>query len=170
VSDQRRWTATFRATIKLVRHGESMANTGHLSHLEVGDHNIPLTALGRRQARQAGTRIGPAFIDDCLVFCSPYRRAQQTLEEILRGGGVHDDFLAQGGGEGQDDADELVDGSDDDDESDDSSDEDEGRAGGGVVVGSPRPYRIREDPRLRCRPNTLSLSLPAHSQSVLRVA
>ncbi|ELR24899.1 phosphoglycerate mutase family domain containing protein [Acanthamoeba castellanii str. Neff] len=119
-----------------------MANTGHLSHLEVGDFLIPLTARGRKQARQAGTRVGPAFIDDCLIFCSPYRRAQQTLEEILRGGGVQEDYLQQGAG-AQDDVDDLDSSNDEEDGS--SSEEDEERAGDNP----PRPYRIREDPRLR---------------------
>jgi broad specificity phosphatase PhoE len=70
-------------TIKLVRHGESEANTGKVSSLDVGDHSIPLSHRGREQARAAGKRIGADFLRQALVYTSPYRRARETLEEIL---------------------------------------------------------------------------------------
>ena len=41
--------------IKLVRHGESKANTREVDPQQVGDHTIPLSPLGRQQA-QAETR------------------------------------------------------------------------------------------------------------------
>lgn len=156
---QRRRTATFRAVIKLVRHGESMANTGDVSHLEVGDHNVPLTPRGRRQARRAGVRVGPAFVDDCLVFYSPYRRTRQTLAEILVGCGALDrperlrEFEHRAGGDDY--------GDDDDDDDDDDCDGATGDVRAGATQAAmpeiaahslgrrPKPYRIREDPRLR---------------------
>src|SRR5688572_26886645 len=78
--------------IKLVRHGESEANTGKVSSIEVGDYSIPLSDLGRRQAREAGLRIGADFLKQALVYTSPYRRARETRDAILdavglKGGG-----------------------------------------------------------------------------------
>lgn len=42
--------------IKLVRHGESLANVGALDPVEVGDHTIGLTPVGKEQARRAAYR------------------------------------------------------------------------------------------------------------------
>lgn len=74
--------------IKLVRHGQSMANTGEVVPAEVGDHTVPLTALGHAQAAEAGRRIGPAFLDGALAYCSPFRRARETMAGVLAGAGV----------------------------------------------------------------------------------
>jgi broad specificity phosphatase PhoE len=74
--------------IKLVRHGQSMANTGEVQTFEVGDHTVPLTALGHQQAREAGRRIGPAFLDGALAYCSPFRRARETMAGVLAGAGM----------------------------------------------------------------------------------
>lgn len=74
--------------IKLVRHGQSMANTGQVQVTEVGDHTVELTTLGHEQARQAGPRIGPEFLDGALAYCSPFRRARQTVAGVLEGAGV----------------------------------------------------------------------------------
>ena len=74
--------------IKLVRHGQSMANTGAGVPAEVGDHTIPLTALGHEQAQAAGRRIGPAFLAGALAYCSPFRRARETMAGVLAGAGV----------------------------------------------------------------------------------
>ena len=62
--------------IKLVRHGQSTANTGEVLPAEVGDHTVSLTALGREQAREAGRRVGAAFFDGALAYCSPFQRAR----------------------------------------------------------------------------------------------
>src|SRR5690349_21083086 len=75
-------------TIKLVRHGESEANVGRTSSLEVGDHAIPLSDRGKSQALDAGRTIGKAFLDGALVYASPYRRTRETLAGILDGAGV----------------------------------------------------------------------------------
>jgi len=78
-------------TIKLVRHGESEANVGRVSSLEVGDHHIPLSELGAKQALDAGRTIGAAFLENALVYASPYRRTRETLANILDGAGVSKD-------------------------------------------------------------------------------
>jgi len=75
-------------TIKLVRHGESEANVGHVTSLEVGDHSIPLSTQGAMQAVQAGRKIGREFLEGALVYASPYRRTRETLAGILEGAGV----------------------------------------------------------------------------------
>ncbi|HKE17562.1 MAG TPA: histidine phosphatase family protein [Kofleriaceae bacterium] len=71
--------------IKLVRHGESHANIGMLSSLDVGDHAIELSERGWEQARSAGQSIGAEFLASALVYASPYRRTRQTLAAILDG-------------------------------------------------------------------------------------
>jgi broad specificity phosphatase PhoE len=74
--------------IKLVRHGESLANVGTLNPAEVGDHTIALTSIGVEQARRAGQRIGADFIVGALSYSSPFRRARETLAGLLEGAGV----------------------------------------------------------------------------------
>jgi broad specificity phosphatase PhoE len=71
--------------IKLVRHGESHANIGMLSSLDVGDHAIELSERGWEQARSAGQLIGAEFLASALVYASPYRRTRQTLAALLEG-------------------------------------------------------------------------------------
>jgi broad specificity phosphatase PhoE len=72
-------------TIKLVRHGESEANIGKVTSQDVGDHEISLSERGHEQARDAGRRIGRAFLSGGLIYTSPYRRTRQTLEDLLDG-------------------------------------------------------------------------------------
>lgn len=74
--------------IRLVRHGQSQANTGEVDPRAVGDHAIALTALGREQAREAGARIGADVVRGSLVYRSPYHRTRQTLDGLLQGAGV----------------------------------------------------------------------------------
>jgi broad specificity phosphatase PhoE len=75
-------------TMKLVRHGESMANLGQVVTHEVGDYAIPLSEHGMEQARLAGQRIGRDFVEGALAYSSPYRRARQTLRGIYEGCGM----------------------------------------------------------------------------------
>ena len=72
-------------TIKLVRHGESEQNCGKVTSQDVGDHAIPLSALGHEQARDAGRRIGRDYLSCALVYASPYRRTRETLQDLLDG-------------------------------------------------------------------------------------
>lgn len=74
--------------IKLVRHGQSMANTGEVLSAEVGDHTVALTALGREQALEAGRCVGRAFLDGALAYCSPFRRARETMAGVMNGAGI----------------------------------------------------------------------------------
>jgi len=76
-------------TIKLVRHGESEANTGKVSSLDVGDHAIPLSERGRAQALEAGQTIGSEFLRGALLYASPYKRTRETLAGILEGAELH---------------------------------------------------------------------------------
>jgi broad specificity phosphatase PhoE len=82
-------------TIKLVRHGESRANTGEMVAHEVGDHAISLSDLGHQQARRIGTSLGADFARRALIYVSPYRRTRETLEGILTGSGIPSDERAQ---------------------------------------------------------------------------
>ena len=105
-------------SIKLVRHGESLANIKQAKPREVGDYSIPLSARfgvrrrlvddptacppdtnrcavacrGIEQARAVGqkilTRSGREYFDETLLFVSPYVRARQTLYHLLAGAGV----------------------------------------------------------------------------------
>jgi broad specificity phosphatase PhoE len=76
-------------TIKLVRHGESEANIGRVSTLEIGDHTVPLSDKGRGQALDAGRKIGTDFLSsNALVYTSPYRRTRETLGAIFEGAGI----------------------------------------------------------------------------------
>jgi broad specificity phosphatase PhoE len=74
--------------IKLVRHGQSMANTGEVQVADVGDHTVALTGLGREQAREAGRRVGAEFLDGALAYCSPFQRARETMAGVLAGAGL----------------------------------------------------------------------------------
>ena len=74
--------------IKLVRHGEALHNVDECCPQETGDFNIPLTEKGRRQAIDVSNIIDFDFIKSSLVFCSPYMRARQTLDEIIKSSGL----------------------------------------------------------------------------------
>lgn len=74
--------------IKLIRHGESLHNTGEVNANEVGDCNVPLSKLGAEQARHAGCVLGPIFVSSALHYCSPYVRCKQTLAGIVDGAGL----------------------------------------------------------------------------------
>jgi broad specificity phosphatase PhoE len=79
--------------IKLVRHGESFANVGHRDPADVGDHTIGLTDLGKAQARQAGRALGVAFLEGALAYCSPFRRARETMAGLIEGAEIATDRL-----------------------------------------------------------------------------
>ena len=71
--------------IKLVRHGESEANTGKIDPFKEKDASIPLSALGHEQALKTGSLIGNDFINNALIYTSPYTRTRETLQDILTG-------------------------------------------------------------------------------------
>lgn len=76
----------------LVRHGETDWNReGRLQ----GSQDIPLNALGRRQAGEAAERLLGLGLDfSALDFvCSPMQRAQETMRLLRRGLGLpEEDF------------------------------------------------------------------------------
>lgn len=66
-------------TLFLVRHGQT---EGNAKHLFIGSTDIPLDALGERQAIEVGDRFTTIPID--VLITSPMRRARQTAAEIAR--------------------------------------------------------------------------------------
>lgn len=61
----------------LVRHGQSMSNAGLPTD---GHAGIPLTALGRQQARELAAKV---MCKPNLIVMSPFLRAQETAAPIL---------------------------------------------------------------------------------------
>ena len=75
-------------TIKLVRHGQSLANTREaLPHLS-GDAGIGLTELGKQQAIAVGETLGQDYLKDAVIYTSPYERARATTKLLLQGAGL----------------------------------------------------------------------------------
>lgn len=72
-------------TIKLLRHGESLANVGGDDQLTLADHQIPLTEKGIAQARTAGETLGAEYLKNALIYTSPFLRTRQTLTALLEG-------------------------------------------------------------------------------------
>lgn len=71
--------------IILIRHGESEGNTKPQIYGVKPDHQLGLTALGRKQAFAAGKALKNLLKDQSVrVYVSPYLRARQTLKEILK--------------------------------------------------------------------------------------
>ncbi|KAL7541046.1 hypothetical protein ACHAXR_010587 [Thalassiosira sp. AJA248-18] len=81
--------------IVLIRHGESLGNIDERAYVTTADWRIPLTKLGREQARQAGKKVDKLLADGgrdgksdekgkVFFYVSPYLRARQSLREILR--------------------------------------------------------------------------------------
>ena len=85
----------------LVRHGQSEGNVARDAADETGAHEIaihlrdvdvPLSALGRKQAEAAGRWFAalPSSERPELILSSPYVRAKQTAEIICREGALAD--------------------------------------------------------------------------------
>src|SRR5579885_719999 len=75
-------------SIVLVRHAQSKANTRELVSMQYGDHLIPLTEEGEKQAREVGKKLA-GFVRDAyyrpLLYCSPYLRTRETMRLLLEG-------------------------------------------------------------------------------------
>ncbi|UJW32368.1 histidine phosphatase family protein [Saccharothrix sp. AJ9571] len=66
--------------IILLRHAESLGNVDELAYTRIPDHSLPLTDLGREQARRAGPAIAELVGEEPLaVYVSPYVRTRETL-------------------------------------------------------------------------------------------
>jgi broad specificity phosphatase PhoE len=76
--------------IKLIRHGESLHNTGEVNANQLGDCNVPLSKNGAEQSRNVGRTLGSIFTSSSLLYCSPYLRCRQTLACIIDGAGLTD--------------------------------------------------------------------------------
>jgi broad specificity phosphatase PhoE len=74
--------------IKLMRHALSGANTGEEDMREIPDHQISIVASGIPKALQTGKEIGADFLEDAMIFRSPYKRARQTTLQVLIGAGL----------------------------------------------------------------------------------
>jgi 2,3-bisphosphoglycerate-dependent phosphoglycerate mutase len=92
--------------IFLVRHGESVGNLDERAYREFGDHNVPLTQFGYRQALDAGRSIASQLSQSALlseqkvdIWYSPYLRTRQTKGALLEAlpreavGAVREDYL-----------------------------------------------------------------------------
>ncbi len=66
--------------IYMVRHGQS---EGNLRRLWYGSTDLPLTDLGREQARQAGEKLKNAAFAVC--YASPLIRAWETAQLVMAG-------------------------------------------------------------------------------------
>ncbi|KAJ1636631.1 histidine phosphatase superfamily [Pavlovales sp. CCMP2436] len=72
-------------SIFLVRHGQSSGNVNESIYSVIADHAIELTDHGHDQARAAGKFLRKEIGDDSVhCFHSPYKRASQTLGEIVK--------------------------------------------------------------------------------------
>ncbi|MGI8595248.1 MAG: histidine phosphatase family protein [Solirubrobacteraceae bacterium] len=69
--------------VYLVRHGQTASSA---QHAYSGQADIPLTDLGRRQAREAGEHLRDAGVDR--IYTSPLVRAADTAEAIAQATGA----------------------------------------------------------------------------------
>jgi 2,3-bisphosphoglycerate-dependent phosphoglycerate mutase len=72
-------------TLALVRHGQSLWN---LENRFTGWVDVPLTALGKDEARKAGERLTGQHFD--VAYTSALSRAQETLRIIMEVAGLDD--------------------------------------------------------------------------------
>jgi len=76
--------------IFLVRHGESLGNINEKAYGQFGDHNVPLTQWGYRQALVAGRAVA-AYLAELPegenqrldIWYSPYLRTRQSKDALL---------------------------------------------------------------------------------------
>lgn len=66
-------------TIYLARHGQNIDNVQGILN---GHRDLPLTELGREQARTTATHIKELGLSFDKVYCSPLSRAKETAEII----------------------------------------------------------------------------------------
>lgn len=82
--------------IFLIRHGQSMGNTGENYVPRIPDHLVSLTETGKQQAREAGEFLADYCkakqidLSRARIWRSPYLRTRQTSEEFNRSLGISD--------------------------------------------------------------------------------
>ena len=76
--------------IILVRHGETIANK---AQLVLGTSDVPLTEVGRNQAKAAAQKISSMETSPTILFSSPYRRAKETAGYISNVTGLNPIFI-----------------------------------------------------------------------------
>ena len=74
--------------IFLVRHGESLGNLDERAYGQFGDHNVPLTRWGHRQAIGAAEAIAShlktlADVPQLQIWYSPFLRTRQTKDALV---------------------------------------------------------------------------------------
>jgi len=74
--------------IKLVRHAQSMLNARQITHAEIPNHAVPITDVGVLQAKAVGKELGKDFLEEALIYRSPYLRTRQTTDLMLEGAGL----------------------------------------------------------------------------------
>ncbi|MBQ8448565.1 MAG: histidine phosphatase family protein [Clostridia bacterium] len=82
--------------IFLIRHGESVANTGENYTKRTPDHLVPLTEKGKAQAEEGGKWLAEYCrekgidISRARIWRSPFLRTRQTAEEFNKSLGIAD--------------------------------------------------------------------------------
>lgn len=82
--------------IFLIRHGESMGNTGENYAARIPDHLVSLTETGKQQALEAGKWLAEyckakqVDLSRARIWRSPYLRTRQTSEEFNKSLGISD--------------------------------------------------------------------------------
>jgi 2,3-bisphosphoglycerate-dependent phosphoglycerate mutase len=92
--------------IFLVRHGESLGNLDGKAYRQFGDHNVPLSEWGYRQALAAGAAIAACLArapdagrQKLRIWYSPFLRTRQSKDALLEilptaiVGDVREDYL-----------------------------------------------------------------------------
>ncbi|MBN2400905.1 MAG: histidine phosphatase family protein [Spirochaetes bacterium] len=70
--------------IFIIRHGESEANIDRNIYSKLHNYQIPLTELGKEQARECGRILKEKLVSENIFFyLSPYLRTKQTFECIV---------------------------------------------------------------------------------------
>lgn len=79
----------------LLRHGESLGNIRESTYRVIPDWSIPLTEQGRLEAKHAAKGIVDVIGKrKVVIYYSPYRRTQETLDALLGEGGIPDDQVS----------------------------------------------------------------------------
>lgn len=74
-----------RATLVVVRHGETSANLDGVWH---GSTDTPLTERGHAQAGRVASFVAESYSDATALYCSDLQRARHTAEPISRALGL----------------------------------------------------------------------------------